>query len=650
MISKIIHNYSHLLILVFCLSNEIVISQSLNDTLRLSEVEVKSGFSVRNQGFKRVTMDSSFLLSSVNADLATILSQNSTIFIKSYGNGGLATASFRGTTANHTQVEWNGININSPMLGQTDLSTIPVSQFDDIEILYGAAGIAQSSGALGGIINLVTKPDWGNKINLLVSPTITSFDNYFPTIASFHNYDCALKFAFGNNNFQSVTRLNYTNSLNDFLFYDDTLGIHRQKNGSFYHYGLTEELFYKIGKKDYLSGRVWYNNSFNNLPPIVSNLNTNEKNSNQEAVTRAMVEWKRFEKEFSFSLRSAFIDQTMLYLLNGDSIKHHYNSVINRLRGTYSGIRKLTIKPGIDVNYDWVNTKSYDGLKTRTDIALFSEFNYEINKKIQTSFVIREECIDGKFRLPIAALGTNYKPFKKIDFALSANLSRNFRYPTLNELYWDSFGNPLKPETDYSAEIGMVHHFVNHKSNFFIETEITGYYSLIDQLIQWKITGAYTATPENVTQVLARGIEGGLNITWNFKGFSISSHSNYNYCRSTYQKPNSDSPNDNSVGKQLIYIPINTFNSTLNIKKWEYYLSYNFTLVSPRFSDRDNINEMPGYNLSNIIFGKSFLLKKYILSLHLQINNLFNLALRTISNVPEPGRYYALTFRFNFRK
>ena len=120
-------------------------AQNLRDTLSLPEFEIKSSFIIDNHGFKRVKMDSGLFIPNLNADLSAILSQHSSIFIKSYGNGTLATPSFRGTSAQHTQVEWNGINLNSPMLGQMDFSQVPVAQFDGLEILYGAAGISRQA-------------------------------------------------------------------------------------------------------------------------------------------------------------------------------------------------------------------------------------------------------------------------------------------------------------------------------------------------------------------------------------------------------------------------------------------------------------------------------------------------------------------------
>ena len=632
-----------LLIFIFlcygCFKNPLI-SQSLNDTLKLKEVEIKSSYLLNNQGFKKVRIDSSLLLPRLNTDLSTILSQNSTIFIKSYGNGGIATASFRGTSANHTQVEWNGININSPMLGQTDLSQVPVSQFDGIEILYGAAGIPRTSGAFGGVINLVSNPDWNNRINLLVAPTI----------ASFSTFNTNLNFSTGTNTFQTVTKFNYSISENDFPYYDNNYQIQEQRNASYRTYGITEELFFRIKKKDYLSAKVWYNYDYRNIPPVVTNTDSSHNENQMEKTWRSLLEWKRIESKYSFTLRSAFIDQLMNYKNDSLDADHNYNSWINRLRFSLSGIKRLNIKPGADINFDRVISDSYDGIKTRTTVALFSEFYYEIHRKLQLSLIIREEFIDDQFMPFIPAIGIDYKPFNEIGVSFSTNLSKNYRYPSLNDLYWSVSGNPdLRPETDYSAEMSTVYHFINKKQNFFLEAELTGYYSYMKDLILWyPIEGGSLWKPENVSEVLSRGLEAGLNFSWTFLGFTAKLNNNYHFCKATYEK--AISPSDASVGNQLIYTPVNTFNSTLSVNKMGFYFSYNFSFVGKRYTGKDNLSYMDAYNLSNIILGKNFVIKNFVLSLQVQINNLFDLALRSIASIPMPGRNYALTIRFNFNK
>jgi vitamin B12 transporter len=177
---------------------------------------------------------------------------------------------------------------------------------------------------------------------------------------------------------------------------------------------------------------------------------------------------------------------------------------------------------------------------------------------------------------------------------------------------------------------------------------VTGYYSKLLDLITWApVSGNSTIwKPENVSEVLARGLETGINLKWEFLKTRLTFDNNYSFCKSTNEK--TKSPQDASLGKQLIYIPVHSLNSTLALKKWEFYLSYNFQFVSKRYTGNDNLTYMPAYYLSNIIFGKNIHVKKIIVSLQLQINNLFDLDYQSIVNRPMPGRNYALTLKFNF--
>ncbi|HTX87645.1 MAG TPA: TonB-dependent receptor [Bacteroidales bacterium] len=620
-------------------------AQHLSDTLNLKEVEIRAGFSVDNQGFKRVRLDSLLLVPYLNADLSTILSEHSSIFIKSYGNGSLSTPAFRGTSANHTQVEWNGISINSPMLGQSDLSQVPVAQFDGIEILYGAAGIARTSGAFGGVINLVTNPDWNNRVNVMAAQTVASF-NTFTTNASA---------AVGNSSVQSITKVNYTNSVNDFPYYNDyTQKREIQKNASYDLLGFTEEAFFRIGDHHFIAARAWYNQSNHDIPPPTTNTLNNYNEYQDDRSLKGILEWKYLIKDFNLTARSAMVDQYMHYVSESDTnaleAHHHSYSWVNRVRASWTGVKNLSIKPGVDLNKDWVVSDAYEGLKTRLTLSAFAECTYDILKKAEISLVMREDVIDGKFLPFIPALGVEYHPFNKVNLSFSANVSRNYRYPTLNDLYWAVYGNPdLQPETDYAAEAGTVYNIGTSNRRLFIEMGLSGYYSLLDNLIVWVPTGGSAEfRPQNVKQVLSRGIESGINLTANLWGMNLKWNSTYNFCRSTYEK--TAIPGDSSVGNQQMYIPVHTFNITLTLAKWNFYLTYNNSYTGRRYTDPSNETYMPAYDLSNIIFGKNFHLKKFILSLQLQVNNLFDLDYQSIANRPMPGRNFALTVRCDFKK
>ena len=152
--------------------------------------------------------------------------------------------------------------------------------------------------------------------------------------------------------------------------------------------------------------------------------------------------------------------------------------------------------------------------------------------------------------------------------------------------------------------------------------------------------------PENIDEIRARGVETGLNFKWEVFNFRVSLDNNYNFCRSTYQK--ASSAYDEKIGKQLIYIPVNTLNSTFSIARWNFYLNYNFCYVSERFTAKDNLSVMPAYNLSNIIAGKNIHIKHFILSLQFDINNVFDLDYQSMPSRPMPGINAAFTVKLGF--
>lgn len=94
-------------------------------------------------------------------DLGEALRGTLGVDIRSQGPlGSVASANLRGSTPQQVLVLIDGRPMNSPSLGSADLSTIPVSAVDHIEIVRGPASNLYGANALGGVINVITKdPD-----------------------------------------------------------------------------------------------------------------------------------------------------------------------------------------------------------------------------------------------------------------------------------------------------------------------------------------------------------------------------------------------------------------------------------------------------------------------------------------------------------
>jgi iron complex outermembrane receptor protein len=110
-------------------------------TVAIEGVTVLGHRPMKEIGVQQTKLDSITLKENVALSLADVLSFNSSIFVKNYGRATLSTVSFRGTSPSHTQVSWNGMKINNPMMGMTDFSMIPSYFIDDATLLAGTSSV-----------------------------------------------------------------------------------------------------------------------------------------------------------------------------------------------------------------------------------------------------------------------------------------------------------------------------------------------------------------------------------------------------------------------------------------------------------------------------------------------------------------------------
>ena len=117
-------------------------SDWVRDGIDIPEVAVYGNRPIKEIGTQQTRFDSLALKENIALSMADVLTFNSSIFVKSYGRATLSTVSFRGTSPSHTQVSWNGMKINNPMLGMTDFSMIPSYFIDDASLLHGTSSVA----------------------------------------------------------------------------------------------------------------------------------------------------------------------------------------------------------------------------------------------------------------------------------------------------------------------------------------------------------------------------------------------------------------------------------------------------------------------------------------------------------------------------
>ena len=634
--------------------------QSLKDTISLKEVKVVGRKKIEDAGMMTTRIDTLVLQMVKTQTISELLSSYTPVFIKSYGRGSTATASFRGTAPSHTQVYWNGMRLNSPMRGDVDFSLFPVYFIDDISLQHGGSSIQSGSGALGGSVLIENKPNWNDRFSI----------RYVQTIESFSTFKEYFNLGFGNGKVQFKTRVFSDRSKNDFPFYNyGVLPMQEdvQKNADYRKSGLLQEAYTRFGNQS-LSVKLWAYQSNRNLPQLMSFEGANRKEVQDDQNLRVLVAWKMIKEKSKLEFVTGLNSSKLNYFRSSNE-SNFVNFDSRSMEKTSTGHVNYDWTPNENLNFNWslnadyITVSSFDNAPNknigykhdRLAFSLLNSSHIQLRPDWALSVLLRSEWVDGTVIGFIPSLGSEYWLDEEQRNSIKVNLSRNYHQPTLNDLYWIPEGNPdLKPEDGLSGDLAYA--YKREEGTTYFSAQITGFASLIDNWIDWlpSPSGASYLEATNVKQVLARGAE--IQVSGKAKsanGMLFSLNCNYSY--SATSNVNAVPSVDKSRGKQLIYMPKHKANVFGEAEFRKFYFKANAPFTGKRYTTSNN-EESPyekvlnPYWLVNTTLGKRFEGRSLRADASLGIENLTDTDHMAILYRPMPGRYYSLTIQLQFRK
>jgi iron complex outermembrane receptor protein len=227
-----------------------------------------------------------------------------------------------------------------------------------------------------------------------------------------------------------------------------------------------------------------------------------------------------------------------------------------------------------------------------------------------------------------------------------ASVSRNFRFPTLNDLYFLPGGNPdLKQERGWTYDAGLSF-AVGHADSYRLTGSASWFDSHISDWIIWLPTTKGFFSPRNLKDVHAYGVElkSDLDVALT-EALQLTAGATYTWSPSINEGEPMTAA-DQSVGKQLPYVPRHSASLTARLSWRTWALLYKWCYYSRRHTMSSNdltlTGQLPPYYMSNISLEKSFSLKWAELSLKGTVNNLFNEEYLSVLSRPMPGINYEL--------
>jgi len=555
--------------------------------------------------------------------LGEVLSFQFPIYFRNYGSGMLSSVSMRGTSAQHTAVLWNGVNISSFSLGQADFSMLPSSAFDSINVHAGGGSARFGSGAFGGTVLLSSGSS--KKKSLSFTQELASFGRYFTSLGvDLHKgsliYNSSIYHLQAENNFPIIGT------------------GEKQQHAATLLQGTTQNFRYQLTKRKSIGLHYWYHYADRELQPTLGTVNNRDEQ--QDENHRLLLDYELKRSCSTLQLKTGFISDDIIY--NGAK------SNIRRwlLLASHNFVVKKTWNTEWSVNANHIvgNIKEYasgQAKENRAELALSTRRDFG---KVAIAANVRQPFISHVSAPLLVYLGADVILFEKDQKSIQAkaNVSRNFRAPTLNERYWENAGDKnIKPEQSYGAETG----FVFRASAWQLET--TGFYQLVDEWILWKPNGENGSfIPQNITQVEVLGMEVAISVQQETDRGLVHAKILYQPLQSLITK--APTGEERTLGKQLMLTPKHTVSAfaTLQYAQWRILFSAQGT--GTRYGDDINLAmyALDPYLLVDFSLGRFLTIGRSKFSLYASVKNLTNTDYQLYSAKAQPGRNFSLQFNY----
>lgn len=622
-------------------------TQSVLDTIHLDEVISYGELRKYQSGAKIEKIPLSQFSLSQDGNLEQLLSRTSPIAFKANA-GGLSTIRIRGSSPNHTSINFGGININSLTLGHSNVSNVPMYLFDDVGIQFGSSSSVNGSGSIGGAIYLGLKNYWVDGFKAEVRATHGSFGEQL----------YGTKLFLGNGRLESVTRAYYYNKINDFGFTnpyyrDFENGIFEiedtQHNANIENMGLLQEINYKFTERESFHFRVWLEKDWHLIQQnMQTNLTQPElKETLNDQHVRIWADYKNRKKPFKYQISGGYVSDNSVY--NGNSV----DSIQSRrligesfiehdfmANASYKiGAKAMRINPMV---YSYSSSLSHEDR-----IDFYASYYHRFLNKLTATLNLRQGFVTD-FEVPFTpAFGLNYIALSKENYVLnfSGNVARSYRVPTFNDRFWIPGGNPdLKPEKGMNYEMGSKVSYCDEKFSGNIKANL--FYMNIDDWILWKNGGSFWYA-ENVQNVESRGFE--IMVDVQHKFWIFETNSGINYAFTSTQRIESLN-NTNAINRQLEYVPLHSgnFYTTSTYKNLGITIDGSFT--DKQYTNEEVEDILEPYFLLNFAASYKILINDgNSLKINGMLNNLLNTEYQSSFGYAMPGINYRISLIYNFK-
>lgn len=608
--------------------------QAQQDTLRMhlapTEISVNRYAFVQGHLHSQ-TLDTSLLSVLPSHTLSDRLEREAGLFIKSYGPGSLSTLSLRGTGAAHTAIVWNGLTLNSPMLGLTDLSFFPSFLTENIRVDYGGNGPLGGNGAVGGMIRLE------NTLSFRPGSRATVFG----AGGSFGQQRGGAGYRWSNGKVVTQTKVYHEQAGNDFTYRRPDGTSIRQRHARFTQTGLTQD--FKAGSADhFIEGHVMLLRNHREIPPHML-AEISEQRQNDEVI-RGVVSWNRLLSNAAFKIMAGVSDEMIHYLDPAARLDEKSRSRVWQAEAeagvSLNSWLRLTGQAGAQLAR--AEVEAYDGNPEQQQLSIATALQAE-RRRWKAQLAAKQVFFDGK-PVPWMPSLTFSVPLHRY-ITVRGDLAGIYRLPTLNDRFWIPGGRPdLRPEQGYSGSAGLISEF--RKKNAAVRFTMNIFQSSLQQAIVWypASDGLYHAG--NIQTLNSRGLDATLQVNIRVRKLHLQLSGGPVYTESIVAE--ADGAFSEAIGKQLVYTPRVLWKGIFELTWQQLSLRYNHAYTGYRYITTDHAHHLAPYDVAECHLGWKQIIGKNELIFTGSIKNLYNSDYQIIAWRAMPGRWYEAGIMFRF--
>ena len=620
--------------LILLLSISVTLRAQVADSVVLEPIEIRaSRLSVEDayQPYRIQKIKVSIQDQSQSA--AELIARRSPFFVKNQGAGLLASPASRGFSPEQTLITWNGFKLNHPMVGQLDLSLLPMYALSQVEMQSGGASSESGGGSVGNHISLQQRQLSKSFTQLSVG----SFETQKGAAGFSHNQFSAIVYAE-----QAENNFTY---LNNILQREEI----RRNNAQF---GLGALVTASDENADFpWKSNFWWQRKEREIPGTIGGITPKSDQYDEQFLFTNTVKLKQGSLPWQINagaglykldyLRPDPAQGGEIVASKSDSYQIQINST-NRL--FYN--EKAWIESEQFVHYTGVSTNNYRDFKERWETGISFRSVLIPFENLRLFPRIRLDFISSYGAVISPAFGFNYSILS--DLNLFGETSYNFNPPTFNSLYWPGMGDEdLDAERSLKSELGFRGEQELAKQ-FQVNLSLTGYLAFVNDGIMWipdAETGLYR--PQNVIESTHKGGESDVALNMTVGKTTLSAFSAIGYTRAEMTKSRFE--NDRALNKQFRYVPEWTFKHGITAKYKNVTLSLYHQQVSERYTKEDNSASLPSYSSFEGEISFTYTLFDTQFQHRLEIDNLTDESYQIIAGYPVPGRSFLFTTTLTFK-